>query len=220
MALTSINRSFERSGRGDLFIVAYPTADPGTDIPTRITGYFANFYTDGAACKALKAGMNPWANLSAEGLKVKCKQNPVEFDPNNGPKHPVGIQDTDIGAEFAFADVDPAHLADAFSTTPEELIAQAAATAKAGRSRVVLGGQSQFNKYLVMYRMPSVLVPGEFDHYLFLRTIFVVETDFDLNKKSPMVCKLKLQCLPDAYLMNAAGFPELAVADIANAPGL
>lgn len=215
MALASINRNIERTGRGEFYLAPYPTADPGTDAASRLTAFFALFYADGAACKTLKAGVTPWANLTSDGLKVKVKQNVVEVDPNNGPKHTIGVQDTDMSGEMGFIDVDPAHLADAFGCSVDELIAQAAATGKAGRSRVLLGGQTNLVKYVGLYRMPSALVPGEFDNYLFLRILFTVDTEFDFNKKSAVNCKMKFEALPDCYLVNANGLPEQAVYDMA-----
>lgn len=220
MALTSINRPFERAGRGDLFLAAYPSADVGTTFANRVDGFFAIFYTDGAGRKTLKGGVNPWCNMEASGINVKAKQNTIEYDPNNAPKHPVGIQDSTISAEFMFADVDPAHLADAFNLTTAELIAMAAVIGKAGRSTAVIGGQSILNKLVAMYRMPSILVPGEYDHYLIPRVVIAPDTEIKLSKKEVVTCKLVLSALPDVYLLNADGFPEVMIADIANAAGL
>lgn len=217
MALTSVNRNFERTGRGEFYLAPYPAIDPGVDMTARLTAFMALFFADGVACKALKAGVNPWANLTSDGIKVKVKQNRVESDPNQGPKHPIGVQDTEIDGEIGFLDVDPAHLADAFSCSVEELIAQAAAAGKAGRSRVLLGGQVNLTKYVGLYRMPSVLIPGEFDNFLFFRILFNVESDFDLNKKTAVSCKLKFSALPDCYVVNLAGIPEQAMYDIATA---
>lgn len=220
MALTSINRSFERAGRGELFLAAYPTSDPGANFNGRIDGYFGKFYTDGQGRKTLTGGVNPWCNMSADGFTVKAKQNLVEYDPNNASKHPVGIQDTEISAEFMFADVDPQHLADAFSLTTAELVALAAATGKAGRKTAAIGGQSILTKLTAMYRMPSALVAGEYDHYLIPRCIISPDTEIKLSKKDVVTCKLELSALPDVYLLNTDGFGELLLADIADAPGL
>src|SRR5690348_13306293 len=128
MGLTTINASFERTGRGQLYLAAYPTADPGatTSLADEVKGFFGIFYTDGDERKTLKAGVKPWANIDANGLKTKVKQNVVDYDPNSGPKHAVAIADTAITGEVTFADVDPAHLADAMSLATEELLAQAA----------------------------------------------------------------------------------------------
>ncbi|MBS1729849.1 MAG: hypothetical protein JSS67_03625 [Bacteroidetes bacterium] len=220
MSLATINAPFERTGRGQLYLAAYPSADPGatTSLVDEVEGFFGIFYTDGLERKTLKAGVKPWANIDSNGLKVKVKQNVVEYNPNAGSKHPVAIEDTAVSAEITFADVDPAHLADAMSLSAAELLAQAAAVGKAGRAVAILGGQTNLNKYVAMYRMPSILTPGEYDHYLFPRITFNVDAEFDLSKAKVLTCKLMMAAQPDLYIINADGFGEMAFADIANAP--
>lgn len=198
-----------------------PTATP--TFADYIEGFFQQFYMDPKARKLLRSDPNgtPWGNIDANGISVKIKQNTVDYDANNAPKVPVGIQDTGVTAEITFADVDPAHLADALSATLNQKVTIAPSTAKAGRMSVSIGGSNVLNNYTAMYRMPSVLFPGEFDHFLFLRPVIVVDTDLKLSKKETVTCKLKLTCLPDKWVNNLdTGTPELAVAETANAAGL
>ena len=223
MTLSTVNRSFEKIGRGEFYLAALPAASVFSSCATQadyVKKYFEQFYTTGTGdtLKALTAGVKPYASLTSDGLKVKVKQNPIDSDPNSGPKHTVGIQDTEITFEMGIIDLTPQKLAELASCSTEELIAQAAATGKAGRSQVMVGGQSILTPYVGMYRMPSTLVPGEFDHILMPRINVVLDTDFDFNKKSVLSCKVKGTCLQEAYgLVNAAGFPEQMIYDIANA---
>lgn len=188
-----------------------------------IEGFFQEYYADPKARKTLRGDANgqPWGNIDANGLSCKVKQNAVEYDANNAPKVPVGIQDTSITAEITFADVDPLHLADVLSATLNQKVTIAPSTGKAGRMSVSIGGSNVLTNYTAMYRMPSVLFPGEFDHWLYLRPVIVVDTDLKLSKKETVTCKVKLTCLPDKWLINPdTGTPELAVAEFANAAGL
>jgi len=221
MALTTINAGFEKTGKGNLYLAAAPTTDPGgsTTILATITGYYAKFYADGTTRKTLTGGVLPWANLDSSGLNVKIKQNTVEVDPNNGSKHPIGIIDTEMSGEITFLDCDPAHLADAFSCTAAELQAFAAASGKAGRKTVLLGGQSILLKYTALYRMPS-LITGEYDHWLFPRIVISPDIDLKLSKKDAISCKLRFTAQPDIYALNADGFGEMAFADVADAVAL
>ena len=198
-----------------------PSAAPG--FADYIEGFFQEYYTDPKARKVLRSDAQgiPWGNLDANGLSVKIKQNPVEFDANNAPKVPIGIQDTSVTAEITFADVDPNHLADVLSATLNQKVTIAPSVGKAGRMSVSIGGSNILNNYTGMYRMASVLYPGEFDHYLFLRPVIIVDTDLKLSKKDTVTCKIKLTCQPDKWIYNLdSGTPELAVAEIANAAGL
>ena len=188
-----------------------------------IEGFFQEFYGDPKQRRVLRPDANgqPWGNIDANGLACKIKQNPVEYDANNAPKVPVGIADTAISAEITFADVDPNHLADVLSATLNQKVTIAPSIGKAGRMSVSIGGSNVLINYTAMYRSPSVLFPGEFDHYLYLRPVIVVDTDLKLSKKDTVTCKIKLTCLPDKWLINPdTGTPELAVAEIANAAGL
>ena len=219
MALTSVNGSLERTGKGQLYLVSAPVADPGASIALRITGYFNLFYAAGTM-KGTPT-VSPWCNMDASGLSIKAKQNTVEYDPNDGSKHPVGIIDCDMSGEFTFADVDPAHLADAFSCTTEEIITIAASTGKGARSQALLGGQSVFNKLTAMYRMPSGLgIAGEYDHFLFPRVIISPDADLKLSKKDMVTVKLKFTALNDIWLKNNAGFGEQCIADLTTAVGV
>jgi hypothetical protein len=219
MALTSKNVNYERHGRGRLFLVARPTADPGSDHVTRVHGYKALVYAAGDTGVALKNGVLEYANLTAEGFSIKSKQNVVEVDPNNGSKHPIGITDTEIDLEFEFLDVDPAHVADMFSLTAAELVAVAAASGKAGRKFALVGGQSILNQVVACYQLPS-LIAGQFDNYLFPRVVLYGDADIKLSKGNAISMKVKGKAIPDTYLVNADGFGECMVVDVADAAAL
>ena len=188
-----------------------------------IEGFFQEFYGDPKQRRVLRVDSygQPWGNIDANGLSCKVKQNGVEYDANNAPKVPIGVADTAVTAEITFADVDPNHLADVLSATLNQKVTIAPSTGKAGRMSVSIGGSNVLLNYTAMYRMPSVLFPGEFDHFLYLRPVIVVDTDLKLSKKDTVTCKIKITCLPDKWLINPdTGTPELAVAEIANAAGL
>lgn len=226
MALSSVNRSFEKTGRGEFFLAPMPLATVFTSCVTMsdfAKKYFEQFYTTGTGdtLKVLAAGVKPYASLTSNGIKVKVKENEIESDPNSSPKHAAGIQDTEITAEIEVIDFTPQKMAELANCSPEELISQAAATGKAARIQACIGGQSTLVHYVGMYRSPSVLVPGEFDHILIPNLTSTLDGDLDFNKKSVVNAKAKLTALPELYgMVNAAGFPEQMIYDIATAAGL
>lgn len=216
--LGSIDRLKELTRPGQLFLAAAPTADPGVSNTLRLNALFQYFYTAGDTRKALTA--SPWCNLSAEGVKVKVKENQIENETNESAKHVVGRQDIEVDLEFKFFDVDVNHLADALGAKADEIITLAAATGKAGRKQLLVGGQRTIQKYTLMYKTPSPNFAGEFDNFLFFRCVCGIDWELSLNKKDVVNCTLKVSLLPDAYILNADGFPELFAIDEVNAAGL
>ena len=221
MTLSTVNRSFERTGGGELFLAALPAASVFTaasSLDSFASLYYELFYEDGDSRKTLATGKKPFAALTSDGIKTKLKNNLVEVDPNSGPKHAVGIQDTSITGEITVIDITPQKLAELANCSVDELIATAAGSGKAGRSTVTIGGQSQLVYYTAMYRMPSKLVPGEFDHILFPKIAFSLDADLDLTKGKVLVVKAKFDALQEPYgMVNASGIPEQMLYDIATA---
>ena len=221
MALATYNGNFQKVGTGQLYLAAAPAADPGSGtLASTIDGYYGMFYQDAAAKKIIKAGVYPYCNLTADGLSQKVKPSTVEFDYNNGPKTKMlaGIDEATV--EFAFYDVDAGHLKDVFGLATSDVIAVAAAAGKAGRKIAAIGANANYNNVVALFRMPSVLVPGEFDHFLWPLASFIPEIDVKLSKKDAYNVKVTLGLRPSPYAVNAAGNGIICVADTADAAGL
>lgn len=216
--LGTIDRLREITRPGHLFLAPAPTSDPGGTNTLRLNALFGYFYTAGDTRKALTA--SPWCNLSSDGVKVKVKENVVENETNESAKHTVGRQDIEADLEFKFFDVDVNHLADALGAKTDEIITLAAATGKAGRKQLLVGGQRTLSKYTILYKTPSPNFAGEFDNFLFFRAVIIVEWELALNKKDVVNVTLKASILPDAYIVNADGFPELFAVDEVTAAAL
>ena len=221
MALATYNGNFQKVGTGQLYLAAAPAADPGSGtLASTIDGYYGMFYQDAAAKKIIKVGVYPYCNLTADGLSQKVKPSTVEFDYNNGPKTKMlaGIDEATV--EFAFYDVDAGHLKDVFGLATSDVIAVAAAAGKAGRKIAAIGANANYNNVVALFRMPSVLVPGEFDHFLWPLASFIPEIDVKLSKKDAYNVKVTLGLRPSPYAVNAAGNGIICVADTADAAGL
>lgn len=214
----TIDRTRELTTPGQLLLAAYPTSDPGASNTARINAFFALFYQAGDTRTSLIG--NPWCNLSPDGLKVKVKDDVVENETNESAKHIVARTATGIDLEWTFYDVDVNHLADALGLSTDEIISIAAATGKAGRKQILLGGSRTVQNFVVLYRTPSAKYAGQFDNFLFLRCVVTVDFELSLNKKDVRKMTVKASCLPDNYVLNAAGFPELAVIDEVTAQAL
>ena len=209
--LGTIDRLKELTRPGHLFLAPAPTADPGASNTARLTAMYQYFYTAGDTRKALTA--SPWCNLSAEGVKVKVKENTVENETNETGKHTVARQDIEADLEWTFFDVDVNHLADALGASADEIITRAAASGKAARKELLVGGQRVLQKYTLMYKTPSLNYAGEFDNFLFFRCIISVDWELMLNKKDVLKVTLKASLLPDPYIVNSNGFPEMFALD-------
>lgn len=221
MALATYNGNFQKVGTGQLYLAAAPAADPGSGtLASTIDGYYGLFYQDAAAKKIIKVGVYPYCNLTADGLSQKVKPSTVEFDYNNGPKTKMlaGIDEATV--EFAFYDVDAAHLKDVFGLDASDVIAVSAAAGKAGRKIAAIGANANYNNVVALFRMNSVLVPGEFDHFMWPLASFIPEIDVKLSKKDAYNVKVTLGLRPSPYAVNAGGNGIICVADTADTAAL
>ena len=70
-----------------------------------------------------------------------------------------------------------------------------------------------------MYRMPSVLVPGEFDHVIIPKCTLTVNGGLKYNKKDIVALKLNINAQADRYLVNPdTGCYEMVLFDQADKP--
>jgi hypothetical protein len=221
MALTSVNRLFERPGRVEVFLALAPTVDPlasptgvaATDNPLRLAEYYKYFYADAAARKALKAGVVPYAAIDTDGVTSKVKANPIEVDPNSGSKHTIGFSDFESSIEFPILDSDAAHFADLFGARAEDKVSTAAAAGVAGRLSVLFGAQKMPTKVVALLRMPSVLVPGEYDNKIFFRAAMTLDAEEKFQKKNATNVKVSLSCQNDVFMVDSDGTGHIGAVD-------
>jgi len=215
-----MNQDFEIPGYCEVYLAAYPTGGyTGATLDLKIKNAYELFYTDGEARNSIKL-TGQWANLDANGMSIKLKAGVVETDPQGGSKHPIAFQNLDADLEGIFYDCDVQHMADILSATSGEIITTASGVGKAGRKTLLVGSQKLLKKYAVMVRTVS-LIEGEYDHWLFPRVVFSVDTDFKFSKKDPQACKFKITGLYDQTFLspdnNSAVMAFKDVADTAAA---
>lgn len=226
MALTSINRLFERPGRVEVFLALAPTVDPlgsptgvaATDNPLRLIEFYELFYADGTTRKALKGGVVPYANIDSDGVTVKTKATPIKVDPNSGSEHTIGFADFPTSVEFPILDFDAAHFADLIGARAEDKVTTAPAAGVAGRLTVLFGAQKLPTKVVVLCRMPSILVPGEYDNKIFFRAAMEVDAEEKFQKKSAVSTKVILTCQNDVFMVDSDGTGHIGSVDNATAP--
>lgn len=198
-----------------------PPAAGAATFADYVEGFLQRFYTDPTTCKVLDPLLAPWAMLTADGFKPKFKQEIVDVDPNDGPKFALAAMDLLTSAEFTFLDVDAAHWQDALSTPAGNLVSIAAATGKAGRTRMGVGSERVLNKYTALYRMPSPKFPGEFDHLIIPRVTMSVDADPQLAKSKEITVKLSLSAQAEPSLISPSnGEYCTAIWDYATAAAL
>jgi hypothetical protein len=206
--LGSLNSNIERNSRGFLYVVPIPAVLPaGVNLAAKYRGYFDQFLA-AASWTELKAGLNPWANITSEGLALKVKQNRLSGDSQAQAKHDIGIIDTDVTAEFTIIDVEPKKFADSFSLDVDELISVAAAAGAPGFDLAALGGQTTVARFMALWRAPDQAIPGQYEMFLLPRITISGDTDLKLNKKDRLEGKLILTSEEDFNLVNAKGHPE------------
>ncbi|WP_306600759.1 hypothetical protein [Geothrix sp. 21YS21S-2] len=203
---------------GPLRWLAPPAAPVFADY---LEGFMQRLYVDPTTCKVLNPLVAPWGFLTADGFKPKMTQEKVEVDGNDGPKFTLAAMDTLIGGEFTFQDLNADHLADAFSTPAGNMISIAAATGKAGRIRMGQGSERILNKYILIYRMPSVKFLGEFDHMIIPRVTLSVDTDLSLAKGKDVDMKISFSSQAETSLISPINGEYCTHAfDFANAAAL
>lgn len=192
MALSTIDKLSIQASPGSLFIAAAPTTFVGGTLTLKLDELFALFYTTGAERKALKGGVVAWAALEASGLKCKLKQEPVQFDGNDGPPSTISYQHLSAEAEATVADLTADKLQEMLSNTANAQITTTASATQAGRKTNAHGGEVYPTLYTFMYRYPSRKFAGEFDHVLIPFGTIELDTDYELSKKSVRMAKVKI----------------------------
>lgn len=206
------------NGIGPLIWTAPPASPVFADY---INGFLQRIYTDPIGAKTLLPTMGWWANLTADGFKLKLKQGTVDVDPHDGPKFNLSAYELAVSGEFTVYDVNVDHLMDALSSTSGQRVTIAASTGKAGRDRLGVGSERGLNRYVLIYRMPSVKYPGEFDHFVVPRATIMVDADFQLAKNKEVTVKIGFAAQAEPCLISPDN-GELCTAlfDFANAAGL
>jgi|GEM_PF-6062704 len=179
------------------------TAPPATPIfSDYMAGFLQRIYQDPTQCKTLLPGLSWWGSLTGDGFKPKFKQDVVDVDPNDGPKFNLAAYDLMIGGEFSIYDLNVDHIQDILSSTAGQRLDVAASTGKAGRSRLGIGSERILNKYVLIYRMPSVKYPGEFDHLVIPRATISVDTDITLSKSKETIVKIAFAAQAEPCLVS------------------
>ena len=221
MTLTTVNRDFANNAPGQLFLFAYPTADPGgTTSPTnttRLAGLLALLYDTDTAYKTLKSGVSPWGDIDENGLQFKVKTTQLAFPRNDGSvpaRKQSGIEEAT--ATLDIYDADAAHWADCFGLASADLLTIAAASGHAGRQSALLGFPDSSAYYVAILRMRSATT-GEYDHLILPRVNFLVEPDIKYSQKDKIQLKAVLNCNGDKYILDSHGIPVFAIPSTVNA---
>lgn len=215
MSIATINSNFEMPGICNVYLLPYPTGSyTGADQAAKIKTLYELIYPDGDIRKGTTKASD-YFNLTADGLSCKLKSNAVEVDPMLGSKHPSFYQDFSAELEGSFIDVDVNHFKDIISAGSGAIVTHDAATGSAARSTLLIGGQKKINKYALFIRLQSGNgYTGEFDHYVFPRVVFDLDTDLKFEKKSTLECKFKITALYDStFIDTTTGMPILGFMD-------
>lgn len=199
MAISTVDTTYIQAAPGQLYLAAAPTAVAGANLAAKIVTLFGLFYAAGD--QRLTPLTNAWCSLNADGFKAKLKQEPVDYEPNDGAPFTVAFQHLDATAECLISDLSADKLAEVLNVTTNALITTAATVPNAARKTVAMGGEAYPIRYSAMYRYPSKKVPGEFDHVLIPFCTFQVDTDYELSKKAVRGAKLMIRANPDAGLL-------------------
>lgn len=222
MAISTVDAAYIQAAPGQLYLALPPadgTVTGAADLAAQIELFYTLFYSAPITARWVIGSNLPWASLSADGLKAKLKQVPIEVDPNDGPKYTIGYQHLEASAEITINDLSAEKLAEMMSVAALAITTTAAGASIAGRKTVAMGGESAPILYTAMYRYPSKKVANEFDHVMIPYCTFEVDTDYELSKKAVRSAKLILKANSNGGKVwnRATGRPVIWIEDRATA---
>jgi len=222
VAISTVDAAYIQAAPGQLYLAAPPTdvsVTGAADLAAQIELFYTLFYSAPITARWVIGSNLPWASLSADGLKGKLKQVPIECDPNDGPKYTVGFQHLEASAEITINDLSSEKLAEIMSVAALAIQTTGPGAAIAARKTVAMGGESAPTLYTAMYRYPSKKVANEFDHVMIPYCTFEVDTDYELSKKSLRCAKLTLKANSNGGKVwnRATGRPVIWIEDRATA---
>lgn len=201
MTISTNTQMAVQTAPGQLYLFNAPTTFVGATLSLKISELFALLYTDGAKKETLNA-VSPWAVLNAEGLTTKLKQEPVNFDPADGPAYTIGYQHLSAEMEVTVNDLTAAKLQEILSNTANAKLDITATVTQGAQSITAHGGEVGPNIYTLIYRYPNRQFPGYYDHVLLPFGTFEVDADYKLNKKDVRAMKVKVKANTNSLLTN------------------
>ena len=207
MTLSIYNPKKIRPFPGDIFLAPHPVTNPGIDTTAIniLKGYFALFYADGQKKLVLTAGVSPWAILKSDGLVVDPKYKILEVDTNQPVPHiQAGFYPEAVEVDITIADPSRDKLVEILSGLAGQKLDTVAALGQPGQAGFMLGAQTYFTPYTLMFRSPSPLGQG-FDHLLLPKVVFDPSAvKLELSKSKLWEMKLKVKPQGDDFLLDAA----------------
>lgn len=207
MAISTYNPSKIRPFPGDVFLFAHPAVNPGVDTTpiNVIKGYFGLLYDDGQKKAVQKVGTSPWCVLKADpGLEIEPKYKGLEVD-INAPVPPIqaGFYPESIDVSLAVADPSRDKLVEILSALAGHKIDTAAGVGQQGQQGIMLGAQTYYTAYTLIFRSPSPLGVG-FDHFLLPKVVFDPSSlKIKLGKNNLWELAPKLKPQGDDFLRDA-----------------
>jgi hypothetical protein len=184
---------------GPLIWLAPPASPAFSDYQA---GWLQRLYLDPTSCQTLNPLITPWGFLTADGLKVKFDQEDLKVNPNDGPEFILAAQDLLVSGEFTFLDVNIDHLVDGLSTPAGNITVIAGSAGNAGRTRIGMGSERALNKYLLIYRQPSTVYPGDFDHLVIPRATINISAEMAFSKSKAVDLKVSFSAQPETSLTS------------------
>lgn len=206
MTLSTYNPSKIRPFPGDVFLFAHPASNPGSDTtPVNvIKGYFGLMYLDGQKKAALKDGtIKPWGILKSDGISIDPKFKVLEVDTNQPIPHiQAGFYPESIEIDLTIADPSRDKLLEVLSGLAGHKIDTAAGVGQQGQQGLMLGAQTYFTPYTMIFRSPSPLGVG-YDHFLVPKGV-VDPSSIKLEFSKTKLWELKMKIKPqgDDFLLD------------------
>jgi hypothetical protein len=208
MALSTYNPAKIRPFPGDVFLFAHPVANPGSDTtPINVVkGYFGLMYLDGQKKAALLNGtIKPWGILKSDGLSVDPKYKVLEVDTNQPIPHiQAGFFPESVEVDLTIADPSRDKLLEILSGLAGHKLDTVSGTGQPGQAGLMMGAQTYFTPYTLIFRSPSPLGGGTYDHFLVPKGVFdpgAIKLEFSKTKLWEL--KLKLKPQGDDWLQDA-----------------
>ena len=207
--VSTYNKTDIRNFSGDVFLLTYPSAHPGTDLtPVNVLkGFFGLIYADGQKKEGtLLTGISPWTILDENGISIDPKYKMLEVNTNQlTPPIPAGFYPESVEIDLTVCDPNKDKLAEMISALAGHKIVTAAGAAQSAQSGLMMGAQGAgyITYYTMIFRSPSKIA-GFFDHLLIPKCyIDPGSLKIELNKKGLWQLKPKIKPVGDDYLADA-----------------
>lgn len=195
LTIGGTDAAFRGKGAAKLYILAYPTADPGTTNGDRAE-----------AILALVDAAKPWGKTTKKGLKYSAKQRTIKYEYGDGdPTEEVSNGWESAELSGSIFEVDALHIGNVLGLQAADVLSTAATASAEGRSIAVIGKPDNSINYMAVVETPSAKIGGAKDYHLYPKVTFTGDPELSFEPDNPLELAFKLNVKPSDYFKDSKG---------------